>query len=203
MGREAARAVGRRTMRRLRWSIVGAAALLLATSGYAEAAKTGGGIVTGHIAFNPGIAPLGPTCTASTVSSPGGLSSHAFVLDTQIVGYAGPITINISGSTFCETFSAGSGVLTGTISGFQQLNQGKIDCPPGGQPLQGGFQRIFTQIRIRLAGPCEINEFGTSNISFVGELNFVPDGLEDGRPVGVLQPVTGGQVRGPFAVTPG
>lgn len=203
MGREVEKAVRRGASRRLRWTILASAVLALASSGYAQAAKTGGGFVTGHIEFSPGIAPLGPTCTASTLSASGGLSSHAFVLDTQIVGYAGPVTINISGSTFCETFSAGSGVLTGTISGFHQLNQSKIDCPPGGQPLQGGFQRVFTQIRIRLAGPCEINEFGTSNISFVGELNFMPDGLEDGRPVGVLQPVTGGQVRGPFVVTPG
>lgn len=178
--------------------LVVAALLALLVGAPAQAAKTGGGVASGTMAFTPGIAPLGPTCQASTVPE-FELASEAFLLDTQIVGYAGPLTITMSGATFCETFSAGSGTLTGSIRGDNTLNGSTIRCTS----LQGGFTRVLTDIRIRLAGPCTINQFGTSNIGFLGELTFVPNGLEQGRPAGILQPVTSAQLRGAFVVTPG
>ena len=191
-----------RALRRLKWSAVAVGLLALSMAAPAHGAKAGGGFVDGTLKFTPGIAPLGPVCSVSSIEAPGGLSAHAFALDTQIVGYVGPATIEVFGQTGCETLSGGNGTLSARITGYNQHNGARIDCPQSpGDYLVGGYIRSFTQMRVRLAGPCTINEFGTSNVSFVGELEFEPRGVEQGA--GRTAPVTSAQVRGPFAVTPG
>lgn len=150
----------------------------------------------------PGIAPLGPTCTSPDLEpnaepAPGFEAfSEAFILDTQVVGYAGPLRIKGTGQLGCQTASSGAGALQLEAHGDNQLNGSSIDCPD----LDGNFIRVGTHMSVHLTGPCTINEEETTPIQFLGEFEFVPTDADQGA--GVTQPIMSAEIAGAFSMTP-
>lgn len=190
-----------------------AVALFLAAVPAHAGNKIGGGAVTGTMAYgSPGIpqplAPGGPKCDMTVEFSAG---AGALVVDTQIVGYAGPVTIsNVPGElivggqpqgvnkTNCESFLLGSGRLSLDIHGKNEVNGAEIKC----DNVDGTWIRVFYALEIGLNGPCLIGgSFTTSRIAFVGALSHTPDAMDVGG--GVLHPYTSAAVNGAFAISPG
>lgn len=181
-------------LRRLRRGVAATAALaLLATVGGAPAHATnaGGGTVTGTVVYSgPGVPALGEPCRPTSFTLVNTLS-HAFVLNTAIAGYAGPVTISGYGSTICETATNGQGVIALLAVGTGPTGS-TIHCQ-----LSGTFIRFATEVSLIVTGPCTLNAFPTpSNVVFVAEVNFAPD--EPGA--GVTGPVTSASFQGTFVV---
>ncbi len=175
--------------------------------------KLGGGAITGVMQYGaPGVpqplAPGPPKCSMAVTFS---ASAGAMVLDTQIVGYAGPVTISnqpgelIEGGaaqgvsqTNCETFLLGSGRLSLDLKGYNQVNGARIAC----DNINGTWIRALNAIEIALNGPCRIGgAFTTSTIAFIGAMSHVADPMDVGG--GVTHPFNSATVNGGFVITPG
>lgn len=201
----------RRTRAGAYLAILAALALLVAPATATAGNKLGGGAVTGTMQYDaPGIPqPLGPQgCLLPVTFS---VAAGALVLDTQIVGYAGPVTISNSpgelilggqpqgiNRTNCESFLLGSGQLSVDLKGKNEVNGAEIQC----DNLHGPWIRVFQAIEIALSGQCQIGDnFTTSTIAFVGAASHTADPTDIGG--GVANSYTSATVSGGFVITPG
>jgi hypothetical protein len=188
-------------------------ALLTAPATAPAGNKAGGGAVAGVMQYgSPGIPqPLAPPPAKCNMPVTFTVSAGAVVVDTQIVGYAGPAKISnhpldlIDGGlaqgtnrTNCESFLLGSGLLSVDLQGKNQVNGSEIQC----DNLNGHWIRVFDAIEIALNGPCQIGDaYTTSTIAFVGGMTHTPDPMDVGG--GITHPYTTANVNGAFVITPG
>jgi hypothetical protein len=175
--------------------------------------KVGGGAISATMTYSPGVpqpnAPGPPKCNEAVTFN---ANSAAFVVDTQIVGYAGTVSIssdNMPGGqaqdptknrSNCESWITGSGELSLDLTGYNQVNGAKILC----DNLDGTYIRIFDVIEIGLNGPCLIGgSYTTSRIALDGVFTHMPqDGSSSSGVPGVTEPFTSALLQGPFVVIP-
>ncbi len=154
--------------------------------------NVGAGGFTGSVAFEPpGLPPILAPCASTTFSFDG--EAEAFVLNTTIVGYAGPVTFTGGGSSDCENATGGSGSLTLSAEGEGPTGS-TIDC----DSLTGDFSRFLARAQINLTGDCTINGINTTGILFSADVLVGADGA-----TGITDPVMLARFAGDFAVSPG
>lgn len=123
-----------------------------------------------------------------------GWDSQAFVFNTVISGYAGPVKMTGGGhsDTSCESYSLGGGVMTVALEGYNELTESRLDCRdnyPNQDPvakeksssLRGRYTRVLSDMTVILTGRCLVNDFATGQVTFVARLQAVPgdtEGLE-------------------------
>lgn len=154
--------------------------------------NVGAGGFTGSVEFDaPGLPPILAPCAPTTFSFDG--EAQAFVLNTTIVGYAGPVTFTGGGSSDCENATGGSGSLTLSAEG-----EGPTDSTIVCESLTGDFSRFFVRAQINLTGDCTINGISTTGIVFSADVLVAADGA-----TGITDPVMLARFAGDFAVSPG
>lgn len=154
--------------------------------------NVGAGGFTGSVAFEPpGVPPILAPCAPTTFSFDG--EAEAFVLNTTIVGYAGPVTFEGGGSSECENATGGSGSLTLSAEGEGPTGS-TIVC----DSLTGDFSRFLVRAQINLTGDCTINGISTTGILFTADVLVAADGA-----TGITDPVLLAHFAGDFAVSPG
>lgn len=149
-----------------------AALLPVLLPGPAHAANVGAGAVLGSVTFtNPeGLPPAGPQCADTTFTLQQTVA-HAFVLNTVITGYAGSVSLHGSGGGICENATSGFGSLTVTAEGVVATTGSSLRC----STLQGSYIRVLTELTTVLYGNCSVNNFPLNRVTFIAEVNFLPD----------------------------
>ena len=202
---------GRRTAGRVSRAIVFAvASALIAVSPSVSAdpavqpRNLGGGITRGSLTYAPTAMPaagalcrtnLAFTLGSGTPSEPG-WAAEAFVLNTVISGFEGPVTITGSGSSggSCESYALGGGTMQLALHGYNPLTESRLDC----NSLTGTYTRVLSDMTLILHGNCVVNQFGTGVVIFVARIQVVPTG----GGAGVLAPVASANTVGVFTVAP-
>jgi hypothetical protein len=136
-----------------------------------------------------------------------GWTSEAFVFNTVISGYAGPVKITGGGNsdTSCESYSLGGGVMTVELKGYNDLTESKLDCrnigdPTKSTPLTGRYTRVLSDMTVILTGRCLVNGFATGQVTFVARLQAVPG--DTAGTEGVTKSVRSLTTTGVFALAP-
>lgn len=171
--------------------IVAVLALVPSTPVDAAGMNVGGGVFTGTVAFDGnGIPPVAAQCEATNFSLDG--LAEGVVVNTTIVGFAGDVELDGTGSTTCENATAAGGSLTVGAHGVGPTDS-TIDCAE----LTGHFVRKLNYVEVVLTGDCVINTVNTSGILFVAEAEFHPTEGD-----GITSHVTAGAFEGAFVVSP-
>jgi hypothetical protein len=177
-------------------------AILLIPSAAQAGNKVGGGAVLGSMTYgNGGIPKVLGGCNDAMPTTLD-VTSEAFVVDTQVVGYAGPIHIWNSthgpGVSSCESIMLGGGSMRLDLVGDNNVNGSHIQC----NNLDATWIRVVSAISLRITGTCYIGPYDIpSPLAFVGVLNHQPDDTAQGA--GVTQPIKSAAVSGPFVILPG
>lgn len=161
-----------------------------------EPRNAGGGVAMGTIDYTGALLPKAAAVCARNLTftlgngddSAGGWQSQAFVVNTVISGYAGPVTISGGGhsNTSCESYSLGGGRMTVELTGFNNLTEAKLSCEDIGDPsksssLSGQYTRVLTDLTVVLTGRCLVNDFATGVVTFVGRIQATPSDLQGGE----------------------
>jgi hypothetical protein len=186
--------------------------------------NTGAGYSTGAITYTTGTKlpkafgeceynlefKLGDGTTPNT-----GWASDAFVFNTVISGFAGPVTMTGGGDsdTSCESYSSGGGVMTVDLRGKAQDNPtgSTLDCrddypdqdpvtKPKSQSLSGRYTRVLSNMVVILTGKCLVNSFATGQVTFVAVVQAVPADVQNGE--GVTGSVERLTTAGAFVLVP-
>lgn len=210
----------RNRSRQFRYLVMVVAIGILATTPSAHANEplieprnTGGGYTRGAIQYAPTAMPAaGSLCKrnitftlgAGTPQEPGWFS-EAFVFNTVISGFEGPVTIIGSGTSgnSCESYALGGGSMTLSVRGFNPITESTLDCrdddaDPRSTNLTGTYTRVGPDMTLILNGVCVVNRFATGRVMFVARIQVVPMGGGSG----VLAPVSSATTFGLFAVAP-
>jgi hypothetical protein len=156
----------------------------------AEAANTGGGVVTGSVVFGgSGVPPVTSPCRATSFSLTG--TSTAMVVNTAISAYVGPVTFSGGGSATCENAAGAVGSLALSATGFNPVTQSTFSCGT----LNGIFIRAGAQVVVGLGGNCAVNNL-SSPVNFVAVVQFTPDTPGGGA----ITNVTSASFQGAFSV---
>lgn len=167
--------------------------------------NSGFGASTGVITYNAPMPPAGALCK-STLTSQVEWSSQAFVLNTVVSGFAGPVTIIGSATTGagCESYSLGGGSMTLGLQGFNETTESKLDCRDGfdtrSSSLRGTYTRVGSDMTVVLSGKCLVNLFATGVVTFVARVQVVPSNASSGG--GITAPVTSAKTAGAFVLAP-
>lgn len=182
-------------VRRITRVLPALAVLSLAIAGPSHAANVGGGTIMGAVTFTNagGLPPVGAPC-ANTTFSLHHVVAHAFVLNTVITGYAGDVTLNGSGAGTCENATLGMGTVTVTGNGLVATTGSSISCPT----LTGTYIRVLTELTTVLFGNCSVNNFPMAKVTFIAEVNFLPDNLG----ADIDDPIFTATFQGGFTVSP-
>jgi len=182
-------------VRRMRRVLPLVALVPLALSSPAEAANVGGGTVMGAVSFTNvgGLPPAGADC-ANTTFNLHDTVAHAFILNTVITGYAGDVTLNGTGSGTCENATLGMGTLSLSGNGLVATTGSNISCPT----LSGTYIRVLTELTTVLFGDCSVNSFPMTRVTFIAEVNFLPDNVG----ADLDDPVLTATFQGGFTVSP-
>lgn len=147
---------------------------------------------------------LGNNDTGAT----GGWQSEAFVFNTVISGFAGPVKMTGGGhsNTSCESYSLGGGKLTIELFGYNEITEAKLDCNDEigdvtkSSPLTGQYTRVLSDLTVVLTGRCLVNEFATGLVTFVARIQATPADLQNLE--GLTSPVQKMNTTGSFALVP-
>lgn len=152
--------------------------------------SAGGGPLAGSVTYDsPGV----PLAACEPVSSNLDLDSVAAVVNTVIVGYVGPVGLEGTGTSSCETARFGSGDLTIDVYGTAP-NESTLSCPD----LTGPYLRVETSLYISLEGGCVVNSLSVSSVTLNGSLQLVPEEPRDG----VTERLETSRAAGAFTVVP-
>jgi hypothetical protein len=137
----------------------------------------------------------------------GGWRSDAFVFNTVISGFAGPVKMTGGGNsnTSCESYSLGGGRLTVSLEGFHPITEAKLDCrdigdPTKSSPLTGQYTRVLSDLTVVLTGRCLVNEFATGLVTFAARIQATPADVQNLE--GFTGPVRTLVTTGSFALAP-
>ncbi|MDQ3756876.1 MAG: hypothetical protein M3394_03400 [Actinomycetota bacterium] len=163
----------------------------------------GGGATTGTIEYSPLLPAADARCKPISFTLEEDFLSEAFVFNTAIAGYVGPVTITGRGSSSngttagCESYGLGGGTMTATLQGWNPTTDSTLECPT----LEGTYTRVLSDKTIVLSGDCKVNDFasGVGRVLFVARVQVVPVGSNG---AGVLVPVSKATTAGNFAVAP-
>lgn len=202
----------------------------LLDDGLVEPRNTGGGDSRGVITYTSAtkLPKAFAECARNltfTLGQPGqaaGWMSEAFVFNTVISGFAGPVSITGHGSSDgtrnCENYSSGAGLLTVSLLGDPTNNptESKLDCRddyPNQDPelkeksrsLTGRYTRVFSTMTVILSGRCLVNDFATGPVTFVASIQAVPGDPVPDDPSGgegITRSVTTLHTTGTFVLAP-
>lgn len=196
--------------------------------GIVEPRNTGGGDSRGVITYTS-LAKLPKafaecarnlTFTLGQPGQPAGWMSEAFVFNTVISGFAGPVSMTGHGGSDglrnCENYSSGAGVLTVALQGYNEMTESKLDCRddyPNQDPvakeksasLTGRYTRVFSTMTVILSGRCLVNDFATGPVTFVASIQAVPGDPVPDDPSGgegITRSVTTLHTTGTFILAP-
>lgn len=179
-----------------------------------EPRNSGGGASSGAITYDTPLPGADAPCKRTQNFTLGvpidpnerGWASNAFVFNTVISGYAGPVTMSGSGTSGngCESYALGGGSMVIAVEGYNELTESTLDCRDGFHPdsssLRGIYTRVGPDMTIVLSGKCLVNRFGTGLVTFVARIQVVPSNLSGGA--GVTAPVTSAKTAGVFVLAP-
>lgn len=152
------------------------------------APTVGGGVVTGSLTYaSPGLPPAVAVCEPSSASVH--LESAAMVVNTALVGYVGPITLDGSLTSGCESALSGNGSVTLAGSGSSPT-ESFIQC----NELAGTFTRLSTTLVVTMTGGCSVNGLPISRVALRGSLEVVPTEPDAGLASRVLTATAEGVV---------
>lgn len=177
-------------------ALLGSAPSAVADPPLVQPRNIGGGDARGTITY-PAATPLPQAlapCRATTFTFQA--SAEAFVLNTAIAGFAGPVTIDGSGSAFCENASNSGGMMTLRLTGVNTTTKSTLSCPV----LGGGYTRVLSEMTLILSGNCIVNNYAQGIVNFVAKLSMVPSGMNGGAPF--TAPVTSATTAGAFVIAP-
>lgn len=142
-----------------------------------------------------------------------GWASDAFVFNTVISGFAGPVQITGGGSSdnSCESYSTGGGVMAVDLQGKATDNPtgSTLDCrdsfpdtPDRSQSstLRGRYTRVLSNLVVILTGKCVVNSRGTGQVTFIAVVEAVPADVQNGE--GVTGSVERLTTAGAFVLVP-
>ncbi|MDQ3756877.1 MAG: hypothetical protein M3394_03405 [Actinomycetota bacterium] len=150
----------------------------------------GGGAVVGSVTYDsPGLPP--GTCEPLTSSI--SLTSALAVVNSAIVGYAGPADLAGTTTSSCESvpFAFGRLVLDITDTG---ATESSLTC----HDLAGPYTRVGSTLVVTLSGGCKVNDFSISQVAVVATVELVPDVLPTDVPWRIRHAAAGGS----FVVRP-
>jgi hypothetical protein len=128
--------------------------------------SVGGGLAVGMVSYpSPGI-PLGLCEPAASVLE---LDSALAVFNTAIVGYVGPVAIDGSGQSTCESVQFATGQLVVDIE-----DTGASDSTLACAGLAGSYVRVGAVLTLELTGGCAVNSFAVSRVSISAAFGFAP-----------------------------
>jgi len=193
---------------RLAWLCAALFGLCLLTAADARASNIGAGAASGTIAaindangVPQGVPPLNAPCARTSFTLQGDVS-EAFVFNTAIFGYAGPVTFRGTAGSSCEGTTAGSGAIELTDvrgDGLTPGNSLKCADPTAVPPtkLTGGYTRNGSNVTAVLGGTCLVTGSPAPvQLFFRGQ--FVPTNPGEG----VFEPITAGRFAGAFVISP-
>ena len=172
--------------------------------GLVEPMNMGGGVTTGAIQYSPTMPPIDAICKPVSFTLQNDFLSEAFVLNSAIAGYVGPVTITGSGTSRtgpetpgCESYSLGGGTMTVALNGFNMTTESSLTCPS----LVGTYTRVVSDMTVVLSGDCTVNDYtqGVGRVLYVARIQVVPTGMNG---PGILVPVSTATTVGNFAVAP-
>lgn len=142
-----------------------------------------------------------------------GWSSEAFVFNTVISGFAGPVTMTGGGhsDTSCESYSSGGGVMSVDLQGKATDNPtgSTLDCrddypdtPDLSQSmtLRGRYTRVLSNMVVILTGKCIVNSHATGQVTFVAVVEAVPADVQGQE--GITRSVERLTTAGAFVLVP-
>lgn len=157
------------------------------------------------------------TFTLGQPGRPEGWMSEAFVFNTVISGFAGPVSMTghggSDGNLNCENYSSGAGVLTVSLTGDPTKNptESKLDCRDDygdlskSKSLTGRYTRVFSSMVVILSGRCLVNDYATGPVTFIAEIQAVPGDPVPDDPSGgegITRSVTTLHTTGTFILVP-
>lgn len=205
-------------LRRLSVAVAAVTLLAVTPSSYAneplvEPRNMGGGITRGSIQYAPTPMPqAGAICKRNITFTLGGgtaqepgWSSEAFVFNTVISGFEGPVTITGDGTSgnSCESYALGGGTMTLSVRGLNPITESTLDCreddeDPRSTNLTGTYTRVLSDMTLILNGVCVVNKFATGRVMLVARIQVAPMG----GGAGALAPISSAMTAGVFAVAP-
>lgn len=190
-------------MRRLRTArravallAMGVSALTLVASPASARTMGGGGNLLGSVGFTynyvptalGGCIPLNWTFQSST--------EDGAALDIKGAAYAGPVSIQASGTSGAECLATGGGSVSVSARGDNPLNNGALRC----NTLNGVYERVASHVTIAVSGQCWIASGGATSNDNGGTLEMVASGeLVPTNGDGVLSPIRAATFAGAWA----
>lgn len=158
------------------------------------------GVCEPNLTFN-----LGDGSTANT-----GWASDAFVFNTVISGFAGPVTMIGGGNsdTSCESYSSAGGVMSVDLQGKATDNPtgSTLDCRDSygnlakSTTLRGRYTRVLSNMLVILTGKCVVNSHATGQVTFIAIVQAVPADVQNLE--GVTRSVERLTTAGTFVLVP-
>lgn len=171
--------------------------------GLVEPMNMGGGTTSGTIEYSPVLPVADARCKPVAFTLQNDFLSEAFVFNSAIAGYVGPVTITGQGSSSngsspgCESYGLGGGTMTVALEGFNPTTESTLTCPS----LVGTYTRVLSDMTVVLSGDCKVNDFtqGIGRVLFAARIQVVPTGMNG---AGFLVPVSTATTAGNFVVAP-
>lgn len=149
----------------------------------------GGGVIAGSIDFGTlGIPPSICEPSASTWL----MQSEAAVFNTAVVGFVGPVSIEGSGTSGCESVLFAEGFVSLVAEGSGPL-ESTLSCT-----LSGPYTRAHSALVLHLSGECEINQHPITRVTVASTLGFSPTAVDGGLTTRPSEAV----IAGSFTVVP-